>query len=43
MSKFLAALVCQEVYYLMLLLINVTKPLGNIVSWDKNKFYQCCL
>jgi len=43
MSKLLAALVYQEVFYQTLLLTNVTEPLGDIVQWDKNLFYQCCL
>jgi len=43
MSKLLAALVYQEVFYWTLLLISVTEPLGNVVSWDKNIFCQCCL
>jgi len=43
MSKLLAGLVYQEVFYQTLLLPSVTEPLGNIVSWDKNIFYQCCL
>jgi len=43
MSKRLGALVCQEVFYQTLQLTNVTEPLGNIVPWDKNVFYQCCL
>jgi len=43
MSKLLAALVYQEVFYQTLLLPIVTKQLGNIVLWDKKFFYQCCL
>ena len=43
MSKLLAALVYQEVFYQILLLTSITEPLGNIVPWDKNIFYQCCL
>jgi len=43
MSKILAALVYQEVLYQALLLTSVTEQLGNIVSWDKNVFCQCCL
>jgi len=38
MSKLLAALVCQEVFYQTLLLTSVTEAHGNIVSWDKNIF-----
>jgi len=38
MSKLLAALVCQEFFYQMLLLTSVTEALGNIVPWDKNIF-----
>jgi len=34
----------QEVFYHTTLLLNsVTKPLGNIVPWDKKILYQCCL
>jgi len=36
MSKLLAALACQEVFYQTILLTSVTEPLGNIVPWDKN-------
>jgi len=37
MSKLLAALVYQEVFfYQALLLTSVTESLGNIVPWDKN-------
>jgi len=36
MSKLLAALVSQEVFYQTSLLTSVTEPLGNIVPWDKN-------
>jgi len=43
MSKILAALVYQEVFYQTLLLTNVTEPLGNIVPCDKNAFCQCCV
>jgi len=25
------------------LLTIVTEPLGDILAWDKNIFYQCCL
>jgi len=39
MSKRLAALVYQEVFYQTLLLISVTEPLGNIAPWDKKTFY----
>jgi len=35
MSKLLAALVYQEVFYRTLLLTSVTEPLGYIVPWDK--------
>jgi len=38
MSKVLAALVYQEVFYQTLLLTSVTEPLGNIVPWDENIF-----
>jgi len=43
MSKLLSALVFQEVFYQTLLLTSVAEPLGNIVPWDRNIFYQCCL
>jgi len=44
MSKRLAALIYQEIFYRTTLLLNsVTKPLGYIVPWDKNIFYQCFL
>jgi len=43
MSKLLAALFYQEVFHQTLLLTSVMEPLGNIVQWDKNIFYQCCL
>jgi len=43
MSKLLAALIDQEVFYKTLLLTSVTEPLENIVPWDKNIFHQCCL
>jgi len=45
MSKRLAASVYKEVFLpdSRLLLTSVTEPLGNIVSWDKNIFYQYCL
>jgi len=43
MSKLLAVLVYQEVFYQTLLRTSVTEPLGNIVPWDKNIFYQCCV
>jgi len=43
MSKLLAALVYQEVFFHTLLLTSVTEPLRNIVSWDKNIFCQCCV
>ena len=43
MSKLLAALVYQEVYYQILLLTSVTEPRRKIVLWDKIIFYQCCL
>jgi len=37
MTKLLAALIYQEVFYhTTLLLTSVTKPLGNIVPWVKN-------
>jgi len=39
MSKLLAALVYQEVFYQTVLLTSVTEPLANIVPWDKNVFY----
>jgi len=38
MSKLLAALVYQEVFYQTLLLTSVIESLGNIVPWDKNIF-----
>jgi len=43
MSKLLAVLFYQEVFYQTLLLTSATEPLGNIVPWDYNVFYQCCL
>jgi len=43
MSKLLATLVYQEVFYQTLLLTSVTESLWNIVLWDKDIFYQCCL
>jgi len=44
MSKLLAAFVYPEVFYHRTLPhTSVTEPLGNIVPWDKNIFYQCCL
>jgi len=43
MSKLLAVFVYQEVFHQALLLTSVTEPLGNIVPWDKNIFYQCCV
>jgi len=42
-SKLLPALVYHEVFYQTLLLTSATEPLRNIVPWDKNIFYQCCL
>jgi len=41
MSKLLAALVYQKVFYQTLLLTSATEPLGIIVPWDKNIFYKC--
>jgi len=41
MSKYLAALPDQEVFYQTLLLTSVTESLGNIMPWDKNNIYQC--
>jgi len=35
MSKLLAVLVHQEVFYQTLLLTTVVGPLGNIVPWDE--------
>ena len=43
MSKLLAALLYQEVFFHTLLLTSVTESLGNIVPWDKNIFSQCFL
>jgi len=35
MSKLLAALVYQDVFYQTSLITSVTEPLGNIVPWEK--------
>jgi len=43
MSKVLSALVYHEVFYQTLLFTGVAERLGNIVPWDKNIFYKCCL
>jgi len=45
MSKLLAASVYQEVFLpdSPTYLGRVTESLGNIGSWDKKIFYQCCL
>jgi len=45
MSKYLGASVHQEVFFRTVLgpLTSVSKSLGNIVSWDKNIFFQCYL
>ena len=43
MSKLMSTLVFQEVLYQKILLASLTEPLGNIVPWYKDIFYQCCL
>jgi len=40
MSKVLAALVSQVVFYQTLLLTGVTERLGNIVPWDTVKTHS---
>jgi len=45
MSKLVAASIYQDVFLpdSILLLTSVTESLENILSWDKNIFYRCCL
>jgi len=43
MSKIWQLRFTRKFFYQAVLLTSVNESLGNIVSWDKNIFYKCCL